>query len=144
MVKTDVNTMKNDINGIGGKVDKLRNIVDENEAKQARVRILRFSDELLNNIPHGEEHYVEILRCCDSYEEYCAAHPNFKNSVAENSINEIKKSYEEHRQKQINMFYINISKPYSKIIPEMDVYCGRQMNTIKSEFYSLRKGGKSY
>ena len=101
-VKTDVNTMKNDINGIGGKVDRLRNIVDENEAKQARVRILRFSDELLNNIPHGEEHYVEILRCCDSYEEYCATHPNFKNSVAENSINEIKKSYEEHRQKQIN------------------------------------------
>ena len=101
-VKTDVNTMKNDINGIGGKVDKLRNIVDENEAKQARVRILRFSDELLNNIPHGDEHYIEILRCCDNYEEYCSAHPNFKNSVAVNSINEIKKSYEEHRQKQLN------------------------------------------
>lgn len=33
------------------------------------------------------------------------------------------------------MFYINISKPYSKIIPEMDVYYGRWMNVIKGEFY---------
>nr|DAT59988.1 MAG TPA: hypothetical protein [Caudoviricetes sp.] len=32
------------------------------------------------------------------------------------------------------MFYINISKPYSKIIPEMDVYCGRWMNVIKVSF----------
>lgn len=99
-LKSDVVTMKNDINGVGGKVDKLRYTVDENEAKQARVRILRFSDEILNNIPHGDEHYAEILRCCDSYEEYCMAHPTFKNSVAVNSIDEIKKSYEEHRQKR--------------------------------------------
>ena len=47
-------------------------------------------------------------------------------------------------KRKLNMFYINISKPYSKIIPEMDVYYGRWMNVIKSEFYFLRKGGKSY
>ena len=97
-MKSDINTMKNDINGIGGKVDRLRLTVDENEAKQARVRILRFSDEILMGIPHGDEHYGEIMRACDFYLSYCKAHPDFKNSVAETSIEEIKKSYEKHRQ----------------------------------------------
>ena len=51
----------------------------ESEAKSARVRILRFGDELYQGKRHSKEHFDNILADIDEYDTYCREHPNFKN-----------------------------------------------------------------
>ena len=48
---------------------------EEERARQARQRILRFSDEILFEKGHSKEHYDEILEDIDKYEAYCKEHP---------------------------------------------------------------------
>ncbi|MBR6289394.1 MAG: hypothetical protein IKR19_08665 [Acholeplasmatales bacterium] len=65
----------------------------ERDAVNARVRILRFNDELLNNIDHSKDYYDQILVDIDMYEKYCEDHPKFKNNVTLFAISNIKDSY---------------------------------------------------
>lgn len=52
---------------------------DESEAKSARVRILRFGDELYQGKKHSKEHFDNILDDITEYDTYCREHPDFKN-----------------------------------------------------------------
>lgn len=77
------------------RVDKLKGVMDERAAKDARTRILRFGDECLHGDRHSKEHFDQILRDITEYEMYCDKHPDFKNNMAVLTIASIKSSYQE-------------------------------------------------
>lgn len=58
----------------------------ENDAKQARRRIISFADECRRKVKHSEEHFDNVLEDITFYQQYCDAHPKFKNQKAEQSI----------------------------------------------------------
>ena len=68
---------------------------EEERARQARQRILRFSDEILFEKGHSKEHYDEILEGIDKYEQYCNDHPKFINNKAVMAIETIKDAYQD-------------------------------------------------
>jgi hypothetical protein len=88
------NPIYNEIKKVSDKVDQLSDKVDENQAILARTHILRFSDELKNGVVHSEEYFRQQLDDCDTYDRYCDAHPEFKNSYTLTANKHIKDSYE--------------------------------------------------
>lgn len=71
----------------------------ENQAVLARTHLLRFDDELLNDVKHSKEYFSQTLQDIDVYEAYSAEHPDFKNSFATAAINHIRKTYDELLEK---------------------------------------------
>ena len=80
-------------------INKLGERINENQAVLARTHILRFDDELLNDIKHSKEYFSQTLQDIDVYEAFCMDHPNFKNSFATAAINHILKTYGELLEK---------------------------------------------
>jgi len=82
-------------------IESLVEKVDMNQAILARTHILRFSDEIRNQIVHSGEYWEQTLMDVDTYERYCQDHPTFKNNYASLAIDHIKKTYqkllEEHK-----------------------------------------------
>lgn len=76
-------------------VESLNNKVDENGAKTARARILRFGDEIIHGVRHSKEHFDDILDDMTDYEHYCQAHPDFKNDKTGLTSALIKDTYKE-------------------------------------------------
>ena len=74
-------------------------IDDERDADAHRLRILQFNTELLRDIPHTEEDFVEILAEIDYYENYCKDHPEYKNNRAVHAVAHIGKIYDERLEK---------------------------------------------
>ena len=72
---------------------------DQREADKTRAAILKFNNELLREIPHTKEEFVDILAKKDAYEDYCDTHPNYKNSRAVHAIANIERVYDERLQK---------------------------------------------
>lgn len=62
-------------------------------AKEARYRILRFDDEILQGHKHTKEHFDEMLGDIDVYERYCTEHPEFPNNKCVMAIAHIKAVY---------------------------------------------------
>ena len=77
------------------KVDALSEKIDENQAINARVHLLRFADELRGGMKHSEEYYKQTLLDAKNYESYTQTHPDFSNGITELSIEFIKKHYTE-------------------------------------------------
>lgn len=96
-----VGGIESKIDRIAEKVDTLDAQVKEDKAVQARMRILRFADELYDKKPHSKEYFDEILDEIDRYEKYCNGHPDFKNNKTVMSVKIIKETYarliDEHR-----------------------------------------------
>ena len=76
-------------------ISKLGDRIDENQAVLARTHIIRFDDELLNDINHSKEYFSQTLQDIDVYEVFCMDHPNFKNSYATAAINHIRSTYDD-------------------------------------------------
>lgn len=91
--KSNEDIMK-EIEIVSNKVDDLSVKVDKNQAILARTHILRFSDELKNNIIHSEEYFRQQLDDCDTYEKYCETHPEFINSYTQMANKHIKETYQ--------------------------------------------------
>ena len=51
---------------------------DERNADEHRARILRFNNELLRDIPHTKEEFIDVLADIDFYERYCDEHKGYK------------------------------------------------------------------
>ena len=68
---------------------------DERDADAHRARILHFNNELLRNIPHTKEEFVEILNSIDVYERYCQDHPEYRNNRAVHAISNIGRVYDD-------------------------------------------------
>ena len=80
-------------------INKLGERINENQAVLARTHILRFDDELLNDVKHSKEYFSQTLQDIDVYEAFCMNHPNFKNSYATAAINHIRSTYDEQLKK---------------------------------------------
>lgn len=77
-------------------VESLQSLRDESEEREAitcRTRILRFGDEIIHGAEHTKEHFDQILADIDYYEDYCGAHPKFRNNKAVATVERIKAVY---------------------------------------------------
>lgn len=67
---------------------------EDDKARNARYRILRFYDEICEGRRHSESHFEDILDDIDRYEQYCQMHPDYKNSRGHVAMKNIKLTYE--------------------------------------------------
>ena len=82
------------IKSVSDKVDAIEKKVDENQATTIRVRILRYVDEVQNNVSHSKDSWNQVMDDIRRYEIYTEEHPEFKNNITVASINFLKKTYE--------------------------------------------------
>ena len=68
---------------------------DERNADEHRARILRFNNELLRDIPHTKEEFIDVLADIDFYERYCDEHKGYKNNRASHAIANISRVYDD-------------------------------------------------
>lgn len=92
--KGKIEDLSNKIDSLSAKIDKMDKAQTEDNAVRARTRILRFNDELLNDVRHSKECFDQVLDDVTFYEKYCADNPNFKNSKAVHAIGNINKIYD--------------------------------------------------
>lgn len=93
--------IRDDVRDMSKKIDNVDLELQEHKAVLARTHILRFNDELYNNIDHSKEYFDQTLEDIDTYEKYCAKHPDFKNqrtAFAEDNIKSIYKKLTEERK----------------------------------------------
>lgn len=67
---------------------------DARNADMHRAAILRFNNELLRDIPHTREEFIEVLAEIDLYETYCKDHQEYKNNRATHAVANIKRVYD--------------------------------------------------
>lgn len=72
---------------------------DRREADKVRASILQFNNELLRNIPHTKEEFVEILAKIDWYNDFCDTNKDYKNCRAVHAIANIERVYDDRLQK---------------------------------------------
>ena len=72
---------------------------DERMADVHRTRILHFNNELLREIDHTKEEFIEALADIDEYEQYCKDHPNYKNNRAVHAVANITRVYDDRLEK---------------------------------------------
>lgn len=68
---------------------------DSREADKVRGHILRFNNELMRDVAHTEEEFVDTLAQIDWYHSYCQSHPDYKNSRAVHAIANIERVYDD-------------------------------------------------
>lgn len=72
---------------------------EKREADNCRARILRFNNELIREIPHTREEFLDILKDIDDYERYCREHKDYANGRAVHAIANIGRVYDERLEK---------------------------------------------
>lgn len=72
---------------------------EKQEADNCRARILRFNNELIREIPHTREEFIEVLKDIDDYERYCREHTNYPNGRAVHAIANINRVYDKRLEK---------------------------------------------
>ena len=72
---------------------------EEYNADDRRTRILRFNNELIRNVPHTKEDFIDILADIDFYEDFCRRNPDYMNNRAVHAIANIGRVYDERLQK---------------------------------------------
>ena len=77
------------------KLDRHITTDDCRTADGHRSRVLHFNNELLRNIEHTKEEFVEVLAEIDAYERYCGENPDYPNNRAVLAIENIRDNYKE-------------------------------------------------
>lgn len=72
---------------------------DNRDADDHRMKILQFNNELLRDIPHTKEMFIEVLTEIDYYEDYCREHEDYSNNRAVLAIENIQEVYRERLKK---------------------------------------------
>lgn len=67
--------------------------VEEERAKAARRRILRFADEIRSKVRHSKEFFDDVLADISFYKNYCKENPKFENEKAVMAIELIEETY---------------------------------------------------
>lgn len=65
---------------VNDQIADIRFDVQLERVKNARIRILRYSDEITSGIEHSKESFDQTLIDMDEYEDYCRVHPAFENN----------------------------------------------------------------
>ena len=68
---------------------------DEYKAETQRAAFLAFNTSLLRGELHTQEDFFDAFRHIDRYEEYCRAHPGYKNNRAVHAIANIGRVYDD-------------------------------------------------
>ena len=84
------------------KVDAIDAKIDKNAAILARTHILRFADDLRNDIHHSEEYFRQQILDCDTYDTYCRNHPDFSNGLTIVASKYIREEFEKMYMKGEN------------------------------------------
>lgn len=90
-VQGSVNELKNDMEHFKA---EMRSDAELKGAKEARVRILRFNDELLSGTWHSQEMFGNVLDDITAYNGYCRNHPEFENERTVQAETNVKKVYQ--------------------------------------------------
>ena len=90
-IKDDFESLDEKVTDIQSELTKMQDGLEQEKADQARYRILRFSDEILQGTKHTQEHFNQILQAITDYERYANAHPSYPNGQAVAAIANIKK-----------------------------------------------------
>lgn len=98
-VLTELAEVKTAQNDVKAKLESHIKMDDEREADKVRSSILRFNNELLRDIPHTKEEFVEILAKIDWYNDFCDTHKDYRNSRAVHAIANIERVYDERLAK---------------------------------------------
>ncbi len=67
---------------------------EQTKAETNRQRILRFADEMYDNKYHSKDSFEDILDIIQEYDNYCEAHPEFKNKRTITAAKVINEQYE--------------------------------------------------
>lgn len=86
--------LNNQIQAIINKMEGLEKANEEGMAYTWRYRILRFNDEIRQEIRHTKEHFDQILEDIDNYEKFCRENPEFPNNKAMLAVKNIKDVYD--------------------------------------------------
>ena len=92
--------MKGRFDVLDKKIDTVDAKADENFTVSCRVRILRFEDELQEKRKHSKDSWDQVMSDIDVYEDYCDAHPKFKNNQTVATVEHIKHGYNERLEKK--------------------------------------------
>ena len=96
--KDNRNDKENDIlsaiKTLSGRVEKIEASLDERDAVLARTHILRFNDDLYNNIHHSEEYFLQTIDDAKTYELYCKKNPEFSNGRTEIAMKHVREEYD--------------------------------------------------
>lgn len=92
--------MKERFDVLDRKIDTVNAKGDERFAVSSRVRILRFEDELQEKRKHSKDSWDQAMSDIDYYENYCQAHPKFKNNQTVATVEHIKHGYSERLEKR--------------------------------------------
>ena len=84
---------------LSDKIEAVAESVAETRAIAARVRILRFGDELLEGRLHSKDTFDQALLDIDNYERYCKSHEGFKNHITEETVTFIQEQYRDRLRK---------------------------------------------
>ena len=88
------------IEKLNAKIDRVDKELGESRTIAARIRILKFMDELLEGRRHTKDSYDQVIFSdITDYEKYCVGHPEFKNNQTEQTIRYINKNYQERLEK---------------------------------------------
>lgn len=91
-IKKEISDLANDI----GKMDEK---LDMRATVEARIRILKFSDELTEGRLHSKDSFDQCMSDISQYRKYCDVHPEFKNDQTVATVNHITKCYAERLEK---------------------------------------------
>ena len=94
-VMDSIADVKKDVKDIKDEIAKVRDEADQRDAVQARTHILRFRDELKNDMEHSSEYFDQILDDAKRYEKFCEGHKDFPNGRTDAAIEYIR---EEHQR----------------------------------------------
>ncbi len=98
-VLSAIGDLRTEIAGVKEDVKALEKKGDERSAVSARVRILRFADELMEERKHSKDSYDQCLSDITTYNQYCKDHPSFKNNQTVATAQYIEKNYAERLEK---------------------------------------------
>lgn len=82
------------IGKLSDRVGQLEDSIERRDALQSRTHILRFRDELDNDIRHSGEYFLQVLDDIETYDKYCGNHPDFANGRTKASAKIIRDEYE--------------------------------------------------
>lgn len=75
------------------KIDSLTDSFEKYKAELSRTHILRFDDDLHNQVYHSEEYFKQTIADIDTYERYCDKHKDFTNGLTVMASEHIKSEY---------------------------------------------------
>ena len=89
------------LSSLQNELTEVKNEAEKQAAIAARGHILRFRDELYNDMKHTQEYFEQVLDDIEIYDQYCDEHPKFKNGrtkAASEYVNaEYTRLFKEHK-----------------------------------------------